>query len=59
MRRPYRYLRRDPLRLLLLAAVAVSAPGTVPTIPYDLPLLWPEEQRAFLQDGPGLLLSTS
>lgn len=28
-------------------------------VPFGLPLLWPEEQRAFLQDGPGLLLSTN
>ncbi len=59
MRRTNRYLRRDVLFLLLLAAVTVAAPGTLTKIPYDLPLLWPEDQRSFLQDGPGLLLSAS
>ena len=59
MRRPQRFMRRDVFLLMLLAAVAVSAPGTIPKIPHDLPLLWPEEQRSFLQDGPGLLLSES
>lgn len=28
-------------------------------IPFGVPLLWPEDQRAFLQDGPGLLLSSN
>ena len=28
-------------------------------VPFGLPLLWPEEQRAFLQDGPGLLLGVN
>ncbi len=59
MRPPNRFFRRDVLFLLLLAAVTVAAPGTVTKIPYDLPLLWPEDQRSFLQDGPGLLLSAS
>ena len=36
--------------LLLLAAGATSAAAA------DDPLLWPEAQRAFLQDGPALLL---
>ncbi len=57
--RPHRFLRRDVFLLLLLAAVTVSAPGTLTKIPYDLALLWPEDQRAFVQDGPGLLLSAS
>ena len=58
MRQPYR-LRRDVFLLLLLAAVTVSAPGNLPKVPYDLPLQWPEDQRSFLQDGPGLLLSAT
>ncbi len=59
MRPTNQFLRRDILFLLLLAAVTVAAPGTVTEIPYNLPLLWPEDQRAFVQDGPGLLLSAS
>ena len=59
MRRPQRFLRRDVFLLLFLAAIAVSTPGNLPKIPYDLPLLWPEDQRFFLQDGPGLLLSAN
>lgn len=38
------------------AARAATGPAT-DRIPFELPLAWPEEQRAFLQDGPGLLLS--
>jgi Ca-activated chloride channel family protein len=38
------------LLLLALPALAQSSPGSDPT-------LWPEPQRAFFQDGPGLLLS--
>ncbi len=41
--------------LVLAAALAAAAPG--PDQPD--PVLWPEEQRAFLQDGPGLLLPES
>lgn len=41
------------LRALALLALAVTAR---PAVASD-PLSWPEEQRAFLQDGPGLLLS--
>ncbi len=55
--RNHRFWRRDVFLLLLLAAVTVAAPGKLTDIPYQLPLLWPEEQRSFLQDGPGLLLS--
>ena len=39
-----------PLLVLGLAAPVASAPAVDPAE-------WPEEQRAFLQDGPGLLLS--
>ena len=53
--RPSRYL----LLLLILAALSGATPGTISQIPYDLPLLWPEDQRAFVQDGPGLLLSAA
>ncbi len=65
MRRFQRSSRRYILLLLLLATVAVTVPGTttVPgqkaSLPYDLPLLWPESQRAFVQDGPGLLLTAA
>ena len=44
----------------MLAAAAFGVGGFLPKapdLPYALPLLWPEEQRAFLQDGPGLLLA--
>ncbi len=53
---------RIPTRLAVsLAAVlalAAAAPGTpaAATSAVD-PVLWPEAQRAFLQDGPGLLLT--
>ncbi len=73
MRRLRRASRRFFFLLLLLAALGTAVPGTTapttrpdavdqamgPTgrVPFDLPLLWPEDQRAFLQDGPGLLLS--
>lgn len=58
-------LRRTPLRRTAAAAAgllaaALLAAGFLPKgsdVPYGLPLLWPENQRAFLQDGPGLLLS--
>ncbi len=44
-----------PLSLWLLVAVAVF-PLSAQNVPFALPLLWTEEQRAFVQDGPGLLL---
>lgn len=40
------------LALLALAGGVAAAP-----IPFELPLLWPEEQRAFIQDGPALLVA--
>lgn len=42
---------------LLLSGLAAAAflPANQ-KVPFEVPLLWPEEQRAFLQDGPGLLL---
>lgn len=43
------------LATVLLAAVAPAFGRQ--EIPFGLPLLWPEEQRAFVQDGPGWLLS--
>lgn len=60
---PSRFPRRLARRLgtaALLVTPALWASGFLPTntrLPYELPLLWPEDQRAFLQDGPGLLLS--
>jgi VWFA-related protein len=46
-------------RLLPALVLAASWPAHLAAteVPFALPLLWPEEQRAFLQDGPGLLLS--
>ena len=40
-------------------ALLASWPSSqaAPVVPFDLVLLWPEEQRAFVQDGPGLLWS--
>src|SRR5947207_14283357 len=34
-----------------------QAPPEAPVSPGPDPVLWPEAQRAFLQDGPGLLLT--
>ena len=45
------------LALLLLAGSTSAFLPTAHDIPFELPLFWPEDQRAFLQDGPGLLLS--
>src|SRR5690348_3365018 len=44
---------RAVLPVLLLLAVPSFAQSPEPD-----PLLWPEAQRAFLQDGPALLLSS-
>ena len=65
MRPLHRSSRRFLLLLLLLAALAATVTGTttIPgqkaSLPYNLSLLWPEAQRAFAQDGPGLLLSSA
>jgi VWFA-related protein len=46
------------LFLLFPAGAALAQPGThTSNIVGTDPLLWPEPQRAFLQDGPGLLLT--
>ncbi len=50
---------RPLLLILLLAALSPAVPGSIDKVPYELPLLWPEDQRAFVQDGPGLLLSAT
>jgi Ca-activated chloride channel homolog len=42
--------------ILLLLFYALASPGFAQTPGTD-PTLWPEPQRAFFQDGPGLLLS--
>ena len=42
--------------LLLLLALPILAQ---PPVPDSDPTLWPEPQRAFFQDGPGLLLSAA
>ena len=34
----------------------VALPLAATEIPFEMSLLWPEEQRAFVQDGPGLLV---
>lgn len=44
---------------LLLAGACLPLLGLVENVPFAVPLLWPEEQRAFFQDGPGFLLSQS
>lgn len=44
---------------LLLAGACLTLLGLVENVPFAVPLLWPEEQRAFFQDGPGFLLSQS
>lgn len=59
MRRFYRSSRRYLPLILLLAAVTSALSGTLSKVPYELPLLWPEDQRSFVQDGPGLLLSAA
>ena len=38
-------------------SVTAAAPATAAAPPGDEPVLWPEPQRAFFQDGPQLLLS--
>ena len=56
---PEKLSTRIAMALLLLASSGITS-GFLPThtrLPYAVPLLWPEEQRAFLQDGPGLLLN--
>lgn len=42
---------------ILLILLALLAAPVLAQAPDPDPLLWPEPQRAFLQDGPGLLLS--
>lgn len=49
-------LRAVAAGLFLLAAVSAGAAGAAPP-PESDPLLWPEEQRSFWQDGPALLLT--
>jgi len=55
-------MRPDPRRfspfLLVLLTVFLSLPvlGFVREVPFEPPLHWPEEHRAFFQDGPGWLL---
>ncbi|HXO22299.1 MAG TPA: VWA domain-containing protein [Thermoanaerobaculia bacterium] len=44
------------LALALLATLPASLPLGGQSFPINDPLLWPEPQRAFLEDGPGLLL---
>ncbi len=52
-----------PCRLLALSgAIALrllvaGAPARADSTTFELSVLWPEDQREFLQDGPGLLLS--
>ena len=41
----------------VLCAVGVALSGGLLAATAQQPLLWPEEERAFLQDGPGWLLS--
>ncbi|MEM7587546.1 MAG: VWA domain-containing protein [Acidobacteriota bacterium] len=73
MQRFHRFFRRPSLKLVALSTVVASAilatAMSTPTVlasatakisssvPFNLPLLWADAQRAFLQDGPGLLLS--
>ncbi len=59
MQRLHRFSKRSFLLMMLLLLAALALPGLTSPVPYNLPLLWPEDQRAFLQDGPGLLLSST
>ncbi|MEM7354674.1 MAG: VWA domain-containing protein [Acidobacteriota bacterium] len=59
MRRIQPASRRTLFLVLFLVVFTPAVSGTFSKVPYDLPLLWPEEQRSFLQDGPGLLLSSA
>ncbi len=45
------------LALLSLTGAWFAWAQTTRKVAFELPLTWPEEQRAFLQDGPGLLLT--
>ncbi len=54
---PVNYFIRRILSALLVAGASLALLGFVEEVPFGVPLLWPEEQRAFFQDGPGFLLS--
>ncbi len=54
---PPLWLKVTVLGISLGSWLAVS--NGAQQVPFALPLLWPENQRAFLQDGPGLLLSAA
>jgi len=45
------------MRILSCLLVVVALPVFAQSPPPSDPILWPEAQRAFLQDGPGLLLT--
>jgi len=50
-------IRRTALRAVAWGVVTLTLPlGGNAALPESPPELWPEDQRAFLQDGPGLLL---
>jgi VWFA-related protein len=46
-----------PIRSFLALCVLFSGIAAAQSAPSDDPLTWPEPQRAFFQDGPGLLLT--
>lgn len=60
-RKPTQLFFSSPSLFAALLAGLVLGGGpllaSVERVPFATPLLWPEDQRAFLQDGPGLLLS--
>ncbi len=56
----FRFRRLLPALIPVVLLSALSPASLLATeVPFALPLLWPEEQRTFLQDGPGFLLSAS
>ena len=47
----------DSVRNILIAILFAAAAVIWASPTGDSPVLWPEEERQFFQDGPGLLLS--
>ncbi len=57
----FRLVRANGFKLALCSLIGIGLTHSVSAqnIPFAVPMHWPEAQRAFLQDGPGLLLSSA